>query len=78
MALSLTLSVPVLVPVAVGVNTTLITQMPCGFKLVPQVVPETLKSPVVAIAILSSVAPVCLLVRVNTFGRLVVPTFCFL
>jgi hypothetical protein len=56
MALSLTVSVPVLVPVAVGVNTTLITQMPCGFRLVPQVVPETPKSPVVVRAMLSSVA----------------------
>jgi hypothetical protein len=75
-ALSLTLNVPVLVPVAVDVNTTLITQMSSGFKLVPQVVPETLKSPVVAIAMLSSAAPFCLLVKVNTFGRRAVPTFC--
>jgi hypothetical protein len=73
-ALSLTLNVPVLVPVAVGVNVTLIVQLDLAARLVVQVVEETLKSPVVEITMLLS-ATLCLLARVNTFARLVVPTF---
>jgi len=75
MALSLTLNVPVLVPVFVGVNTTLIVQLVLAARLVVQVVAETLKSPVVEITMLLSVT-LRLLARVNTFAGLVIPTFC--
>src|ERR1019366_7284922 len=75
LALSATLNNPVLVPVAVGVNVTLILQLALAARLVVQVVVETLKSPVVEITMLFSVT-LCLLVRVNTFAVLVVPTFC--
>jgi hypothetical protein len=47
--LSLTLTVPVLVPVAVGLKTTSMVQVPEEVNCVPQVVEETLKSPVVEI-----------------------------
>jgi hypothetical protein len=73
LALSLTFNVPVLVPVAVGLNTTLIVQLDLAARLVVQVVVETLKSPLVEITMLLSVT-FCLLVRVNTFAGLVVPT----
>lgn len=73
-ALSATLNVPVRAPVAVGVNTTLIVHFALAAKLVVHVVVETLKSPVVEIAMLVS-ATVCSLVRVNTFAGLLVPTF---
>jgi hypothetical protein len=73
-ALSATLNVPVLVPVAVGVNTTLIVQGVLAARLVPHVVVETAKSPVVEIAMPVS-ATVCSLVRVNTFAGLLTPTF---
>src|ERR1022692_4724689 len=46
-ALSLTCNVPVLVPVCVGVNTTLMVHVVLAARLVEQVVVETLKSPVV-------------------------------
>jgi hypothetical protein len=72
-ALSATFNVPFLVPVAVGVNTTLILQLAFAARLAVQVVLETLKSPVVEIAMLVS-ATACLLVSVNTFAGLVVPT----
>jgi hypothetical protein len=72
-ALSDTLNDPVLVPVWVGVNTTLIVHLVLAARLVVQVVVETLKSPVVEIAMLFS-ATFCLLASVNTFAGLVVPT----
>ena len=50
MALSATFNVPVLVPVSVGVNTTLIVHVVLAARLVVQVVAETAKSPVVEIA----------------------------
>ena len=74
LALSLTLNCPVLVPVCVGVNVTLIVHLPLAARLVPQVLAETAKSPVVEIAMPVS-ATVWLLVRVNVFAALVVPTF---
>jgi hypothetical protein len=74
-ALSATLNVPVLVPTAVGVNTTLMVQDDSALRLLVQVVAETLKSPVVEIAMPVS-DTFCLLLRVNTFAGLVVPTFC--
>jgi len=52
LALSLTLNCPVLVPVAVGVNVMLIVHLPFAAKLVPHVVAETAKSPVVEVAML--------------------------
>ena len=48
-ALSETESVPVSVPTSVGVNSTSMLQVPKAFTLVPQVVDETWKSPVVEI-----------------------------
>jgi len=73
MALSLTCNVPVLVPVAVGVNTTLMVQVALPDRLVVQVVAETLKFPVVEITMLVR-ATLCLLASVNTFAGLLVPT----
>ena len=73
-ALSDTLNVPVLVPVAVGVNTTLIVHLAFAARLVVHVVVETAKSPDVEIPMPVS-ATVCSLVRVNTFAGLLVPTF---
>lgn len=75
LALSLTLSVPFLVPTTVGLNVTLIVHLPLAAKLVVQVFADTAKSPVVEIAMLFS-ATVWLFVRVNVFGALVVPTVC--
>lgn len=73
-ALSATLNVPVRAPVAVGVNTTLIVHFALEPRLAVHVVVETLKSPVVEIAMPVS-ATVCSLVKVNTFAGLLVPTF---
>ena len=73
LALSLTLNVPVLVPMAVGVKVTPMVQEDLAARLVVQVVVEIVKSPVVELTILFS-ATLCLLVRVNSFARLVVPT----
>jgi hypothetical protein len=55
LALSLTLNCPVAVPVAVGVNVTLIVHLPFAAKLVPHVVADTAKSPVVEITMLVNV-----------------------
>ena len=52
LALSLTLNVPVLVPVAAGVNFTLIVHLRWDARLVVHVVVDTAKSPVVEIAML--------------------------
>ncbi len=49
-AVSLTLNVPVVVPIAVGVNTTLMVQVAEEVNCAWQVVEETLKFPVVEIA----------------------------
>ena len=73
LASSATFNFPVLVPTAVGVNTTLIVQLVLATRLAPQLVVETLKSPVVEITTPLS-ATLWLFLRVNTFGRLVVPT----
>ena len=75
LALSATCNVPVLGPVAVGMNTTLMVQLVLGARLAPQVVVETLKSPVVEITMLLSVT-LWLFFSVNVFGRLAVPTVC--
>jgi hypothetical protein len=75
LALSLTLNCPVLVPVACGVNLTLIVHLLLAGRLVAQVVVDTAKSPVVEIAMLVR-AIVWLLVSVNVFAELVVPTVC--
>jgi hypothetical protein len=72
-ALSLTLAVPVLAPLAVGVNVMLILQLLAAANVDPQVVVETAKSPVVEI-VMPVKATACLLVRVNTFAAVVVPT----
>ena len=73
LALSATFNLPVLVPVAVGLNTTLMVQLVLAARLAPQVVVETVKSPVVEITMLES-ATLWLFLSVNVFGRLVVPT----
>ena len=74
LALSATCRVPVLVPVAVGVKVTLILQVVLAARLDPQVVVETAKFPVVVMVIPVS-ATLCLLLSVNTFAVVVVPTF---
>ncbi len=74
-ALSVTVSTPVLVPVAVGVNVTLMVHLLLAARLVEHVVDKTAKSPLVEIAMLSRLT-LCLLVRVNVFAALVVPTAC--
>jgi hypothetical protein len=56
------------------VNSTLMVHLALAARLDPQVVAETLKSPVVAIEMLLSDAVFCLLVRVNVAAGLVVPT----
>lgn len=73
-ALSATLSVPVLVPTAVGVKVTLIVQELSAFRLAPQVVDETAKSPVVEM-LMPVRATACLFESVNTLAGLVTPTF---
>jgi hypothetical protein len=73
MALSATLNDPVLSPLALGVNTTLMVHLDLAARLLPQVVAETLKSPVVEITMLLS-ATFCLLERVKLTGALDVPT----
>jgi hypothetical protein len=75
LALSLTLSCPVLFPVAVGVNVTLVVHLLLAAKLVVHVVADTAKSPLVVITMLVRAA-LWLLVRVNVFAALVVPTAC--
>ena len=50
LALSLTVSLPFLVPAAVGVNVTLIVHVLLAARPVVQVVADTAKSPVVDIA----------------------------
>jgi hypothetical protein len=74
-ALSLTLNCPVLFPVVVGENVTLIVHEDLGARLVVQAVADTAKSPVVEMAMLVSVM-VRLLVSVKVLGALVVPTAC--
>ena len=73
LALSITLADPVLDPLAVGLNTTLILQLASAARLDPQVVVETAKSPVDEIEIPVSALAV-LLVKVNVLAALVVPT----
>jgi hypothetical protein len=73
-ALSATLSVPVRVPVAVGLNTTLMVHFALAARLDEQVVAEMLKSPVVDGEIPVK-ATACLLVNVNVFAGLDTPTF---
>ena len=75
LALSLTVSIPVLIPVAAGVNVTLIVHLPLAARLDVQVVADTAKSPLGEIAMLVRLT-LWLLVRVNVFARLVVPTAC--
>lgn len=64
LALSLTPRLPVLVPVCVGVNVTLIVQCCSAARLLVQVVDDTAKSPVVLMLMPVS-ATAWLLVKVN-------------
>ena len=73
LALSLTLSVAVVLPNAVGVKLTLIVHLLWAARLVVHVVADTAKSPVVEIAMLLNVT-LWLLVRVKVLSVLVVPT----
>ena len=73
LALSITVSIPVLLPSTVGVKVTLIVQCALAARLVVQVVAEIVKSPVVVIVMPVS-AMLWLLVRVNVLGKLGVPT----
>src|SRR5580692_7448821 len=75
LALSLTLSCPVLFPVAVGVNVTLVVHLLLAAKPVVHVVADTAKSPLVVIT-MPVRAALWLLVRVKVFAALVVPTVC--
>lgn len=74
LALSDTLKVPVRVPVCVGVKVTLILQLVFAASVLPQVVEETLKSPL-ADGLMPVSVTLCLLARVNTLAALVTPTF---
>jgi hypothetical protein len=76
LALSDACNVPVLVPVWVGVKVTLMVQLALEVKFAWQFVVETLKSPVVEIEMLWRIV-FRLLLSVNVFAELVVPTFCF-
>ena len=73
LALSVTVNDPVRVPTAVGVKVTLMVQLVPAARVVPQVVAEIAKSPVVELAMFLS-ATFCLLVSVNSLAGLVVPT----
>ena len=73
-ALSLARNNPVLVPIWVGLNITLIVQLDWAERVLGQFVPVTLKSPVVPIKILAS-GTFCLLLSVNVFAELPFPTF---
>ena len=73
-ALSATLRVPVLEPVAVGLNTTLMVHFDLAARLAPHVVDDLLKSPVVEIEIPVRLT-LCSFIRVKTFAGLVTPTF---
>jgi hypothetical protein len=73
-ALSVTVMVPVRVPVAAGANVTWIEQFAPGARVVPQVVVFE-KSPVTLMPLMESVAPP-VLVRVIVCAVLRVPTSC--
>ena len=72
-ALSLTRNSPVLAPVWVGLKITLIVHVVWGKRVLGQFVPVTLKSPVVPTTMLAS-DTLCLLLSVNAFPALPVPT----
>ena len=74
MALSLTDSDPFVMPVAVGLKTTLIVQCVFFNRVLLQVVVETAKAPLVEMLMLFKVT-FRSLVKVNVLGRLVAPTF---
>lgn len=73
LALSLTLNLPVRVPVCFGVKVTSIEHLSLAPKLVVQVVDDTAKSPVVEIVMALS-GTFWLLASVKVLGLLVVPT----
>ncbi len=75
-ALSDTCNVPVNVPVCVGENTTSMVQLALEVKVLPHVVDETLKSPVVEIEMFLSWT-FWLLVSLNAFAALFDPTLVF-
>jgi hypothetical protein len=72
-ALSVTLTVPLRDPVAVGVKVTWIVQLPPAGRLLPQVLVWA-KSPLAAMPLIASVVAL-LLVSVNVCAALVVPMF---
>jgi hypothetical protein len=71
----LTCSCPFSGPAIVGVKVTSIVQLLAGFRLVPQVVDDTAKSPIVEIAMLLT-AFRSLLIKVKVLGALAVLTNC--
>src|SRR5467141_1012164 len=76
---SLTDKLAVRVPVIVGVKVTLIVHDCLGCSDVPQVVVLAKSlgfTPVIVIPVIERVATALALVKVTTFGALVVPTFC--
>jgi hypothetical protein len=76
LAASVTCNVPVVVPVAVGVNTTSMLHVALEVNCVAHVVEETLNSPVVEITMLLRII-LWWLSSLNAFAALVVPTFVF-
>jgi hypothetical protein len=70
-ALSVTVSVPILLPVAEDLKATLMLQVPPAGTLVPQVLVSS-KSPAAAMLVISTVVPK-LLVNVTNWAVLVVP-----
>lgn len=78
MALSFTLRVAVRLPVAVGLNVTLIVQCDFAAKLLLQVLvwAKSAGSAPVNVMLLIAKAVDKLLVNVTFFGALLVPTFC--
>src|SRR5579864_2543192 len=70
-ALSVTVSVPILFPVAEGLNATLMLHVPLAGKLLPQVLVSS-KSPTAAMLVIATAVP-RLLVNVTNWAVLVVP-----
>ena len=76
LAESVTCKVPVAVPTAVGVNTTLILHVALEVNCAAHVVDETLNSPVVVMTMFLRIV-LWWLSSVNTFAALVAPTVVF-
>ncbi len=73
LALSLMLRVPLRVPTAVGLNATLIVQLVCGARLLPQVFAGIMKSPEATMLLMASVV-VPVFLRTTLLEALVLPS----